>query len=84
MLATELLTSRRIIAGRCAITHDGELFRGKELELPHSSIISDPRRNNCPVGGFDYAKSMARHEGSLHRRHHPDIAPDRNGSEAVF
>jgi hypothetical protein len=56
MLATELLTGRRIIAGRCAITHDGELFRGKELELPHSSIISDPRLNNCPVGGFRLCK----------------------------
>jgi hypothetical protein len=56
MLATELLTGGRIIAGGGAITHESQLFRRKELELSHASIISDPPRERCPVGGFRLCK----------------------------
>jgi hypothetical protein len=52
MLATELLTSGRIIASGGAITHGSQLFRRKELELPHASIISDQRPEICPAGSF--------------------------------
>jgi hypothetical protein len=45
MLTTELLTSGRIIAGRGATTHDSQLFRRKELELPHASIIRSTTGN---------------------------------------
>jgi len=49
MLATELLTRRRIIAGRGAITHNSQLCRGEQLKLPHPSIVSYPGREIRPV-----------------------------------
>ncbi|WP_170215884.1 hypothetical protein [Asanoa ferruginea] len=52
MLATELVTRGRIIAGRGAVAHDSQLFRGEELELPHASIIADQRWEICPVGAI--------------------------------
>ncbi|GIF52152.1 hypothetical protein Afe04nite_66910 [Asanoa ferruginea] len=60
MLATELLTRGRVIAGGGAVAHGGELCRAEELELPHASIVSDPRREICPARGIRLCKVRQR------------------------
>ena len=56
VLATKLLTLRRIIARLGPVTHRGHLRPGKELQLPHATIIAHPARENRPLSAIRRAK----------------------------
>ena len=61
MIAAELLSLSRIIARGSPVTHDGQLGRREQLELPHEAIIPQQRTIVRPAADIDHANLELRH-----------------------
>jgi len=59
MLATKLLTRRGIITRLGPVTHRGHLRPGKELQLPHATIIAHAAERIDPISDVIMPDSAA-------------------------